>query len=123
MGLSCDSGATAVDASDGSLTSRIEICSTEENQILYTSNIPLFIACRVDPYIPGEYPIDYSVTNSKGLKSSVTRQLVIKPFCPPGEHVCSNTVQIYDREPFMPVYLSIHQTENYSQRVEHVAKK
>lgn len=92
--LLCDSGATAVDAADGKLTTRIEMCSTDEHQILFTSNIPLLIACRIDPNIPGEYPINYSVTNSKRLRSAVTRILAIKPVCPPGEHLCDNLVRI-----------------------------
>ncbi|GMH32250.1 hypothetical protein BSKO_00084 [Bryopsis sp. KO-2023] len=94
--LLCDRGAEAFDPHDGILTSRMEVCSTDERQTPYRSRVPLSLACDFDTYVPGQYSIVYSVTNSRGMISKVERVLIVASICPPGERLCNNKVDCSD---------------------------
>lgn len=49
-------------------------------------------ACSYMTAVAGVYSIVFTVTNSKGASSSVTRTLVVQPVCSYGEVLCPNKV-------------------------------
>ncbi len=54
--------------------------------------VPIFLACNISS-VAGSYSIVFAVTNSAGMSSNVTRQLIIKPNCPDGESLCPHKVR------------------------------
>lgn len=64
----------------------------------------------------GVYSIVFTVTNSKGASSSVTRTLVVQPACSFGEVLCPNKVG------FIPsAYSRVHAAERPIKHAVHIA--
>lgn len=54
--------------------------------------VPVLLACAVDLNTPGDYKLTFSVTNSAGLTSAVSRVITVKAVCLQGESLCSDQV-------------------------------
>jgi hypothetical protein len=55
--------------------------------------VPIALACNVSMATPGEYQVNFTVTNSAGLTAFVTRTLRVKAVCPSGESLCDDKVR------------------------------
>lgn len=101
QGSICDGGAWARDPLDGRLDNYIRICGSPPFLAPSSSGgaaTPLPALTQIcglgsAPYKPGDYNLNFSVTNSLGLTSWVSRQLTVRAICPPGERVCLSQVR------------------------------
>jgi hypothetical protein len=87
----CDRGATAEDAVDGVITSRITACTTDgtNNKVANRG----LRGCDLNTAVPGVYNISFIVYNSGGLASEqLNRTVTVTVTCPQGEFVCNNKV-------------------------------
>ncbi|GLC66107.1 hypothetical protein PLESTF_000385600 [Pleodorina starrii] len=89
----CDPGAVATDSRDGNLDLRVMVCgvplrASRAGQTL----LPLLLACNASTATPGNYTIVYSVANSAGRSTSVSRTLVVQAVCPAGEVLCADGI-------------------------------
>ncbi|GLC36884.1 hypothetical protein PLESTM_000514400 [Pleodorina starrii] len=87
----CDPGAVAADSRDGNLDLRVMVCgvplrASRAGQTL----LPLLLACNASTATPGIYTIVYSVANSAGRSTSVSRTLRVQAVCPDGEVLCAD---------------------------------
>jgi hypothetical protein len=86
----CDRGATAHDATDGVLTSRVEACSNATRTYFFKD---VGVAgCGVDTMVPGQYNVTFSVTSSSGATAYAVRTLVVAAKCAPSEVLCADRV-------------------------------
>ncbi|KAK3249783.1 hypothetical protein CYMTET_40800 [Cymbomonas tetramitiformis] len=90
LSLTCDRGAAATDDVDGDLTDRVVACSPDGVANRF-ANLGLS-GCSIDTNLPGTHAIVFTVTNSVGLNSCVTRNLTVIAACPMGESLCADDV-------------------------------
>lgn len=71
----------------------MQVCGQRFRRTAATQTlIPIFIACGVNVKQPTTYTLVYTVTNSAGFTSNITRQLTILSSCLPGEVLCNDLV-------------------------------
>ncbi|KAK3274903.1 hypothetical protein CYMTET_16937 [Cymbomonas tetramitiformis] len=90
LSLTCDRGAAVTDDVDGDLTDRVVACSPDGVANRF-ANLGLS-GCSIDTNLPGTHAIVFTVTNSVGLNSCVTRNLTVIAACPMGESLCADDV-------------------------------
>eukprot|EP00210_Caulerpa_lentillifera_P009640 g9196.t1 len=82
----CDSIVEATDLVEGSLTERVEACSSNSSTN-YLSEVGL-AGCNITTDVPGIHNITFTIKDSLGVVASALRQIVVLPICPEGEIVC-----------------------------------
>eukprot|EP00210_Caulerpa_lentillifera_P003839 g3667.t1 len=82
----CDSIVEATDLVEGSLTERVEACSSNSSTN-YLSEVGL-AGCNITTDVPGIHNINFTVRDSLGVETSISRQIFVVPICPEGEVVC-----------------------------------
>ncbi|GFR45387.1 hypothetical protein Agub_g6765, partial [Astrephomene gubernaculifera] len=87
----CDPGVTAVDAEDGNLGPLVRACGE-----VYTVTASIggvsrtrssLAACSINTAVPGDYVVNYTVSDSGGAAVWAVRTLRV---CPQSEYVCSD---------------------------------
>ncbi|EFJ47854.1 hypothetical protein VOLCADRAFT_91478 [Volvox carteri f. nagariensis] len=86
----CDQGAEATDLHEGNLDRNVLVCGQPFRPVAGDKQVPVMLACRISPDMPGNFNLTYSVRNSAGVYASTWRQLTIRPVCPPGERLCDD---------------------------------
>ena len=92
----CDRGATANDTIDGRLDNAIRFCGFPTYQDPTAAKKiavpPVSLACNITTNIPGIYQVNFNITNSARMMSSVLRTVIVQAVCNSGEHLCDDLV-------------------------------